>query len=186
MPVTVADVVAWCATVPASPHRTDSPRWLQYVKGYLVVEKIARFKLAGTFTTMVAKCPPISDADLFAASVALNSLKPAPYTPRPQPRRTTNAVNITEATNNASTTYASHRPELLPTINGGKHAAAANNDGNALSHTGNLRQPIAAPNATPNSANRQAASKRLPNIKCASIPTPTPKANNARRSAALT
>lgn len=71
--ISARDVVAWVSTVPAHPPATGSARWVQYVKGWNVLEKIALAKRSGKFAELLDRSPPILAEDV---SLAAEALKP--------------------------------------------------------------------------------------------------------------
>lgn len=72
--VSIRDIIAWTQAVPAHPHAPGSAHWVQYVRGWNVLDKVAHAKRAGTFDSQTANCPHISDDDIRAATAALKPL----------------------------------------------------------------------------------------------------------------
>ncbi|MGV0950463.1 MAG: hypothetical protein ACOYB3_07285 [Azonexus sp.] len=67
------DLIRWCLAVTRLP--ADSPRFAWYVSRWLVPEKIAAAKKAGTFSATVANCPPIDPAWVRFVPAALEAYK---------------------------------------------------------------------------------------------------------------
>jgi hypothetical protein len=182
VPITVADVVAWCASVPAYPHATSSPRWIQYVKGYAVVEKIARAKMAREFVSRIADAPAISENDLHHAANAIRLLNPAPFTAAP-----TDAARRVLQHNTASDATAAPRaldpsqpaPRRLrskTTTTGTKRAATNHHDGSNVRPNQNAAA-MATMKPTPR--------KNLSTLISATLPASN-DAYNERRAAGIT
>ncbi|HLO62888.1 MAG TPA: hypothetical protein VK165_07975 [Azonexus sp.] len=67
------DLIRWVYAVARLP--ADSPRFNWYVSRWLVPEKIARAKAAGTFETSISNCLPIDPAWIRLVPAALEAYR---------------------------------------------------------------------------------------------------------------
>lgn len=67
IPVTLDELLAWMLAVPGIPP--SSPRFAHYVRGYQVVEKIQRAKLAGELDELLELMSPRPPAPARLAAV---------------------------------------------------------------------------------------------------------------------
>ena len=79
------DLIRWVFAVAAI--RADSPRFSYYVSRWRVPEKIATAKKAGTFSKLIANCPPIDPSWVRFVPAALTAYRDFVAPKKPTNRR---------------------------------------------------------------------------------------------------